>query len=239
MRVLTALSSKGGVGKTTTIMALASAAQSLGQRVVIIDTDQNTPVSRWRDAAIANGNWDDSVTVEMHMEFDKIQESVIAHEEGNTADLVLIDPRGGRSEFHNALVQIVDFILIPSRPIKVDADEVISTIKWLGKLSQAGADIPPYKLLFAAIRPEKQLTAEMQVIREALQTSPHLTARMVERAGFMNMQTRGLLGPIIDNLKADSDALVRGQARTYTIALKEACELLNEVDSLIPEAEAA
>ena len=239
MRVLTALSSKGGVGKTTTIMALASAAQSLGQRVVIIDTDQNTPVSRWRDAAIANGNWNAAVEVEILMDFDAIQESVIDHEEQGTADLVLIDPRGGRSDFHNALVQIVDFVLIPSRPLKVDADEVISTIKWLKKLEEAGAEIPPYRLLFASIRPEGQMTAEMHVIRDALTSSPHMTAKMVERAGFMNMQTRGLLGPIIANLKADEDALVRGQARTYEIALREARELLAEVTALLPDLEAA
>jgi len=50
MQVITIVQTKGGSGKTTTAMLLASAALNLGRRVTLIDGDVNAQLGRWRDS---------------------------------------------------------------------------------------------------------------------------------------------------------------------------------------------
>ncbi len=45
--ILTFASSKGGVGKSTTCAAIASALAMDGERVLLIDLDQNRTLQRW------------------------------------------------------------------------------------------------------------------------------------------------------------------------------------------------
>ena len=50
MQVITIVQTKGGSGKTTTAMLLASAALNLGRSVTLIDGDVNAQLGRWRDS---------------------------------------------------------------------------------------------------------------------------------------------------------------------------------------------
>src|SRR3712207_3533071 len=58
MKVLSLVSQKGGVGKTTLATALAVAAQQDGKRPVVIDLDPQASASFWRDT-----RQDDSLAV--------------------------------------------------------------------------------------------------------------------------------------------------------------------------------
>jgi chromosome partitioning protein len=53
--ILTFASSKGGVGKSTTCAALASALALDGARVLLIDLDQNRTLERWSRKAPIDG----------------------------------------------------------------------------------------------------------------------------------------------------------------------------------------
>ena len=50
MQVITIVQTKGGSGKTTTAMLLASAALDAGRRITLIDGDVNAQLGRWRDS---------------------------------------------------------------------------------------------------------------------------------------------------------------------------------------------
>lgn len=237
MQVVTTVSFKGGVGKTTILMALASAAAERGERVLLIDTDQNGPMSEWKSTGETNGYWSDNVTVETHLAFDTLHKSVLAHDDAGDTDLLLIDSKGGRSEFHNALVQIVDLVLVPTRPLKVDADQVVTTLEWMHKMNGEGIETAPAFVIFSAIRPPSQLSPDMVQIRDALMRAPHMQSQVPERLTFNNMQSRGLLPEIARSYASDPDPLVRGQSRPYKNALVECGKLLDEVRARINEAE--
>ena len=53
--ILTFASSKGGVGKSTTCAALASALALEGARVSLLDLDQNRTLDRWSKKAPIDG----------------------------------------------------------------------------------------------------------------------------------------------------------------------------------------
>ena len=50
MQVITIVQTKGGSGKTTSAMLLASAALDAGRQVTLIDGDVNAQLGRWRDS---------------------------------------------------------------------------------------------------------------------------------------------------------------------------------------------
>ena len=50
MHVITIVQTKGGSGKTTSAMLLASAALDAGRRITLIDGDVNAQLCRWRDS---------------------------------------------------------------------------------------------------------------------------------------------------------------------------------------------
>ena len=54
--ILTFASSKGGVGKSTTCAALASALALEGARVSLLDLDQNRTLDRWAKKAPIEGS---------------------------------------------------------------------------------------------------------------------------------------------------------------------------------------
>ena len=70
MQVITIVQTKGGSGKTTTAMLLASAALNLGRRVTLIDGDVNAQLGRWRDSfelatweGAQKPDWPDSLAI--------------------------------------------------------------------------------------------------------------------------------------------------------------------------------
>lgn len=50
MQVITIVQTKGGSGKTTSAMLIASAALEAGRKVTLIDGDVNAQLGRWRDS---------------------------------------------------------------------------------------------------------------------------------------------------------------------------------------------
>lgn len=50
MKVITIVQTKGGSGKTTTAMLLASAALDAGRCITLIDGDVNAQLGHWRDS---------------------------------------------------------------------------------------------------------------------------------------------------------------------------------------------
>jgi len=63
IRVITAMNRKGGCGKTTLIMGLASAAAERGESVTIFDTDESRSSWKCMERAKAQGYWHDLVRV--------------------------------------------------------------------------------------------------------------------------------------------------------------------------------
>lgn len=51
MPVFATVSFKGGSGKSTMVLALASACADVGARVLIVDADPNAPIMRWSQMA--------------------------------------------------------------------------------------------------------------------------------------------------------------------------------------------
>lgn len=233
MQAIATMQFKGGAGKTVLTMALASAAAAAGARTVLIDTDQNRPLAKWHKAATTLDYWEDNIQVLHHLDFEEVEAALNKLDDLGKTDFVLIDCKGGRGRFLDGISQIVDLILIPVRPDKLDLDAAIETLHYTQALTQAGAEIAPVRLAMTALRAERQMSADMRDFMTDLTGLPQMATRLRERIAFKNMQSRGLLNSIATQMAADPNALERGQARPYREALGEAAMLMEEIITLI------
>lgn len=119
MPVFATVSFKGGSGKSTMVLALASACADAGARVLIVDADPNAPIMRWSQMA----NRPDTIEVVSALDPAQLETAVQAGRAG--FDIVLIDSEGSRSSLGIKSAVLADAVLIPCRLSVLDAIEAI------------------------------------------------------------------------------------------------------------------
>lgn len=144
-------SPKGGAGKSTSAVVLASELAKKGAAVTIIDADPNRPVSSW---AKRSGK-PESLEVLANV----TEESIIDDIEGAAAHapFVIVDLEGTASITVAYAISRADLVIIPSQGSQLDASEAAKAIKLIRQQEKAFTRKIPYAVLFtrtsAAIRP--------------------------------------------------------------------------------------
>ncbi|MBT9371599.1 ParA family protein [Rhizobium sp. CSW-27] len=115
MPVITFANTKGGAGKTTAVLLLASELAHMGHRVTVLDSDPQHWMSRWFDLSPPMPG----LTVTPYV----TQASLDRHvEEARVgADYVLIDLPGVRSPLLAKAIGMSDHVLIPIQGCAMDA----------------------------------------------------------------------------------------------------------------------
>lgn len=154
MLIFTIASTKGGVGKSTFILNLATFIQSLGKKVAVLDADTQGTVNKWNKVReyIRNDSNDDiqplfvaSARGEVLLE--------IANDKKNQGYVVLIDSPGvDDSNMRGALLRS-DYVITSCPPSPVDLWEVESLIDILKKLRNIQNRKIPLILFFNKVPP--------------------------------------------------------------------------------------
>ncbi len=121
MAVISACSTKGGVGKTTTVICLADAFARGGGSVAILDADPNSHVRAWRERA------PDDCRVEL---ISGLDETTILDAITNAAakyQLVFVDVEGAATQTVTYAIAESDLVLIPTKVSGMDLQEVFRT----------------------------------------------------------------------------------------------------------------
>jgi chromosome partitioning protein len=214
--ILVFASSKGGVGKSTTRAALASALALEGKSVLVIDLDQNQTLARWR----------------RRFDIPRITVEAIAQEDFTTYlatqmasgsfDHVLIDLMGAREATHLKAYATADLVIIPAQASEPDLREAVVVAKdVLTMARETGRDIP-YRLLLTKMSPLKTRVADYATDQLAQKRMPCFKTMLVERVAYREMFLTGELptigekgrgaGAEIDNLLLEIRvAIARGQ----------------------------
>ena len=121
MKVLSLVSQKGGVGKTTLATALAVAAHQDGKRPVLIDLDPQASASFWMDT-----RQDDSLAVSA-IPASRLPHVLKAAAEAG-AELAIIDTPPFAKDIAYEAVERADFVLIPTRPAVLDVMAMTRTL---------------------------------------------------------------------------------------------------------------
>ncbi len=118
--IVTVVNVKGGVAKTTTAMALATAASRDGLDTRVLDGDPQATATAWWQMAGDNGEdlpFEVSPTNRAHV-------SRIGRTAGDGVTIVDCPPNG---DLVDASIKAADFVVIPSTPAPVDLQQTILT----------------------------------------------------------------------------------------------------------------
>lgn len=179
MPVISFVSPKGGVGKTTSAVLLGGTLADKGAPVTMIDADPNQPVSSWAKLPGRPEN--------MRVIRDVTQDTVIdvIEEEAQRSTFVICDLEGTASLTVSYAVSRSDLVLIPLQGSHLDAAQAARAVKLVRSTEKAIGRSVPFALFFnrvsTAIQPRT-----FRHIRDEFETAglPVLNCSLQEREAF-------------------------------------------------------
>ncbi|MBC6445227.1 MAG: ParA family protein [Alphaproteobacteria bacterium GM202ARS2] len=184
MRILTTVSPKGGAGKTTLAMVLASELAHRGQSVCLVDADPNTPLEVWASRGQTPDNL--HVLVDSDPGGDTIFDTIEAAKE--RADWVIIDTEGTPNIRVTRAITEAGLCLIPLKPSHLDASGAAKAVKLIRDCSRQMRRKIPFAIAYtqtsAAI-----VTGSEKDIREQMQSHdlPALSTGLMQREAYVKI----------------------------------------------------
>ncbi|BDC53203.1 chromosome partitioning protein ParA (plasmid) [Bryobacterales bacterium F-183] len=174
---------KGGAGKSTAAVILATQLASKGADVTILDADPNKPVSQWA----RRGNTPSRIKV-----VENLSEATILDEIDDAAQrtaFVIVDLEGTASMMVAYAISRADLVIIPIQGSQLDAAEGAKAIKLIRQQEKAFAKKIPFSVLFtrtnAALRPRTLVHIQQEFHKHEIQSfETHLHEREAYRALF-------------------------------------------------------
>ncbi len=172
-------SPKGGAGKSTSAVVLASELAQKGTGVVVIDADPNRPVSAWANRPGRPGS--------LVVLSEATEESIIEEIENAAAraPFVVVDLEGTASMTVAYAISRADLVIIPVQGSQLDAAEAAKAIRLIRRQEKAFARAIPHVVLFtrtsAAIRPRTLQHIRSELDRAGVRI---LKTQMHEREAF-------------------------------------------------------
>jgi chromosome partitioning protein len=172
-------SPKGGTGKSTSAVVLATELAVRGAEVTILDADPNRPVSQWARRSGCPQSLKVLADISEGTVIDTIEEAA------RRSAFVIVDLEGTASMTVAYAISRADLVVIPTQGSQLDAAEAAKAVKLIRQQEKAFARQIPYAVLFTrtstAIRPRT-----LQHIREEFSTHevPAFETQMHEREAF-------------------------------------------------------
>ena len=172
-------SPKGGAGKSTSAVVLATELAGQGASVAIIDADPNKPVSRWANRPGKPA----SLTVVADVTEDAILDRI--DQASRQAAFVIVDLEGTASLMVGYAISRADLVVIPTQGSLLDATEAVKAIRLVRNMEKTAGKTIPTAILFtrtsAAIRPRSLQAIEAELAQSGVRV---LETQMHERDAF-------------------------------------------------------
>ena len=220
MPTLVIASSKGGSGKSTSAILLATALAEHGATVTVIDADVNRPLSSWAKHA----KLPDALTVLSDVNETTIIDTI--EDAAATAQFVIVDLEGTASLMVGLAISRADLVIIPTQGSQLDATETAKTVK-LVKMQEKSLRLKiPMAILLTrtstAIRPRTLLAIEAEFRKAGIRV---FNTQIHERDAYKAIFSFGKMLPDLDS----------SQVRNLPAAILNAKELMVEVVNLFRE----
>ena len=213
--VIAAANSKGGCGKSTTILILAGEYASQGYRVHIIDADPKKRLVRWGLA----GTKPDSITVSeanastMRDEIEKAR---------TMAEAVLIDVEGTANAALTLAVAYSNLVIVPANISPPDVEDGLGTIKLIQDMAHASRRKIPHGLLWSNVPPAIRSREMMNLESQIAEAKIPVIGRVFQRSAFASLFS---FATVLDHLPT-SEVSGIDKAKSDAIRLTDAIDLM-------------
>ena len=147
MPTISFASSKGGAGKSTSAVLLATELAGRGATVTVIDGDPNQPVYRWG----RKPGRPETLTVIGGVTEETLLDTI--DEAARRAMFVVVDLEGTANLMVAQAMSRADLVIIPTKGSELDAIEAIKVIKFVGRQEKAYQRPIPYAVLITQTNP--------------------------------------------------------------------------------------
>jgi chromosome partitioning protein len=183
MPVISFANTKGGAGKTTALLLLATELIRRGNRVCVVDTDPQRWISRWFEGANTS---QDRLSLATYVTAATLQRTV---EDARTKyDYVLVDLPGSQSPLLATAIGLSQHILIPIQGSSMDAQGGAQVLEILAYLNSRANIVIPHSVVLSRVNSMVTTRAMLAVKGLLAQRSVHvLGTPLIERAAFRDM----------------------------------------------------
>lgn len=183
MPVISFASPKGGVGKSTSALVLASGLSVAGASVTVIDGDPNRTLETWANATTEPG-FDCRTLPSDNAIIDQIEEAAAS------SQFVIVDLEGTANLAMSRAISRTDLVIIPLQASPVDARQASRAIKLVVDEGRALRREIPYRMLFTRVNPAIA-TRDEKEIRSQFKGAgiPTFETALNDRAAFRAMFT--------------------------------------------------
>lgn len=183
MQVIAVANPKGGAGKSTTALLLATTLAEAGAAVVILDCDPNHPIAEWRtgdskNAVVVYGDVTEST---LHKRIQEVRDST---------QFLIIDLEGTASRMTSRAFQRAHLVLIPIQPSTVDANQAARAIQLVREEEDETGRSIPYRAVFTRTAALIESKIEREIAQDLRNANvPCLNVKLCERMAYKAMFT--------------------------------------------------
>jgi chromosome partitioning protein len=225
MAVITFANTKGGAGKTTAVLLLATELARKGYRVTILDADPQHWITRWHEISGDVPNLEvidfvSSASLPLHIS-----------ENSKTTDYFIIDLPGARNPLLSTAVGLSDHVLIPIQGCAMDARGGAQVLELLQDLDEKAGIKIAHSVVLTRIN-SMVTTRALQLVKSLLsqRNVPVLDTAIIERSAFRDIFDCG------GTLHSMDPARVSNLDRARENALCFAEEIMRKVPVRLPAA---
>ncbi|RVT90321.1 ParA family protein [Sphingomonas crocodyli] len=216
MPVVALASSKGGCGKSTTALILASAFTADGYTVNIIDADRSGRLMKWG----SHGGLPDTLSVESADE--KTLRGAI-EASARKADVTIIDVEGSANMGTALAIGYADVVIVPANPSAPDVEDAVATVALIRDTAGMAKRHIPHALLWSRVPPAIRSREIAALANQVLEGGIPVVGQVIERTAYKSLFS---YATTLDRLPA-------GEVPSLDKAKAEATEVAEAIIALI------
>ncbi len=224
MPVITFANTKGGAGKTTAVLLLATELAQKGYRVTILDADPQHWITRWHEVSghVANISVIDFVTsasLPLHISENK-----------HNTDYFIVDLPGARNPLLATAIGLSDHVLVPIQGCAMDARGGAQVLELLQYLDEKAGIRIGHSVVLTRVN-SMVTTRALSIVKSLLSERqvPVLDTAIIERSAFRDIFDCGGTLHSLDPARVSNLDKARENARCF------AEEIMGKVRAKLPE----
>lgn len=181
MPVIAVANPKGGAGKSTTTLVLASTLAANGASVVVLDCDPNRPIRDWRTGSSKNP---------LEVDGDINESNITSKLDGYRRErqFVFVDLEGTASRLMSRALARSQLVIIPIQASPTDAEQAVKAIRLIQEEEQSFEKTIPYRILFTRTSSAIPTKLERAILAQLKNGNvPQFITHLNERSAFKSL----------------------------------------------------